>query len=63
MDVPNSIAKSLGALSVSQKLFEMSQDNTLKIKHDYTINANHLVGWPHPTQKEYHTLALLYIIA
>ena len=32
MDGPNSIAKSLGALSVSQKLFEMSQDPKHKIK-------------------------------
>ena len=30
----------------------MSQDNALKIKHDYTIKANHLVRWPHPTHKK-----------
>ena len=32
MDLPNSIAKSLGALSVSKKLFEMSKDPKHKIK-------------------------------
>ena len=32
MDGPNSIAKSLGALNVSQKLFEMSQDPKHKIR-------------------------------